>query len=45
MVTSSKSSACCVTVGPLSGVSGSCGVCVTVRLVSSAKPTNREGRW
>ena len=36
MVTSSKLLACWVTVGPGSGVWGSCGVCATVRLVSSA---------
>ena len=44
MVTCSKSLACCVTVGLGSGVWGSCGVCATVRLVSSAKPTRGEGR-
>ena len=42
-VTFSKSLACWVTVGPGSGAWGSCRVCVTVRLVSSAKPT-RGGR-
>ena len=35
MVTSSKSFACWVTVGPSSRVWGLCGVCATVRLVSS----------
>ena len=44
MVTSSKSLACWVTVGPGSGAWGSCGVCATVRLVSSAKPTRGERR-
>ena len=44
MVTSSKSLACWVTVGPGSGVWGSFGVCVTMRLVSSAKPTRGERR-
>ena len=38
MVTSSRSLACWVTVRPGSGAWGSCGVCATVRLVSSAKP-------
>ena len=42
MVTSSKSLACWVTVGPGSGVWSSCGVCATVRLVSSAEPTRGE---
>ena len=42
MVTSSKSLACWVTVGPGSGAWGSCGVCATVRLVSSAKPTRGD---
>ena len=44
MVTSSKSLACWVTVGPVSGAWGSCGVCVTLRLVSSTKPTRGERR-
>ena len=44
MVTSSKSLACWVTVGPGSGAWGSCGVCATVRLVSSVKPTRGERR-
>ena len=44
MVTSSKLLACLVTVGPGSGVWNSCGVCATVRLVSSAKPTRGERR-
>ena len=44
MVTSSKSLACSMTVGPASGMWGSCGVCATMRLVSSAKPTRGEGR-
>ena len=44
MVTSSRSLACWVTVGPACGVWGSCGVCATVRLVSSAKPTRGERR-
>ena len=44
MVTSSKSLACWETVGPASGVWGSCGVCATVSLVSSAKPTWGERR-
>ena len=44
MVTSSKSLACWVTFGPGSGVWGSWGVCATVRLVSSAKPTRRGSR-
>ena len=44
MVTSSKSLACCLSVGLLSGVWGSCGVCGTLRLVSSAKPTREERR-
>ena len=34
----SKLLACWVTVAPSSGVWGSCGVCATVRLLSSAKP-------
>ena len=42
MVTSSKSLACSVTVGPWSGVWGLCGVCATVRLVLSTKPTQGE---
>ena len=41
---SSKSLACWVTVGPGSGAWVSCGVCATVRLVSSAKPTRGERR-
>ena len=44
MVTSSKPLACWMTVGPSSDLWGSCGVCVTVRLVSSAKPIRRERR-
>ena len=44
MVTSSKSVTCWVTVCPGSGALGSCGVCATVRLVSSAKPSRGEGR-
>ena len=44
MVTSSKSLACWVTVGQGSRVWGSCGMCATVRLVSSAKPTKGERR-
>ena len=44
MVTSSKSLACWVTVGPLSGAWGSCGVCATVISMSSAKPTRGERR-
>ena len=43
-VTSSKSLVCWVTVGAGSGAWGSCGVCATVRLVSSAKPTRGERR-
>ena len=42
MVTTSKSLACWMTVGPSYGVWGSCGVCATVRLVLSAKPTRRN---
>ena len=44
MVTLSRSLACWVIVCPGSGVWGSCGVCATVRLVLSAKPTRRERR-
>ena len=44
MVTSSKSLACWVTVGPRSGVWGLCAVCPGVRLVLSAKPTRWERR-
>ena len=40
---SSKSLACLVTVGQGSGAWGSCGLCATVRLVSSAKPTGGRG--
>ena len=39
---SSKSLACWVTVGPSSGVWGSCGVRATVRMVLSATPTTRQ---
>ena len=44
MVKSKKSLACWVTVGPLSGVWGSCRLCATVRLVSSTKPSRGERR-
>ena len=40
----SKLSACWVTVGSLSSVCGSCGLCATVGLVLSAKPTRGERR-
>ena len=42
---SSKLLACRLTVGPSSGVWGSCGVCSTVRLVSSAKPKQGGEDW
>ena len=46
MVKSKKLLACWVTVGPLSGVWGSCGLCATVRLVSSnTQQGGEEGVW
>ena len=44
MITGSKSLACWVTTGMSSGVWGSYGVCATVRLVPSAKPTRGKRR-
>ena len=44
MVTSSNLWACWVTADSSPGLWGSCGVCATTRLVSSAKPTRWEGQ-